>query len=85
MYTCNHCNKKLKNVPYMCSNNKKYCSFECVPDSTIDKPYSFQYFNLMDRIRAPEIITDQDILFLVGYLMKPVNFGMKVLLILNIA
>jgi hypothetical protein len=51
MYTCNHCKKKLKNEPYMCSNNKKYCSFECIPESGIDQPYSFQYFILMDRIR----------------------------------
>ena len=55
MYTCNHCKKKFKNEPYICSNNKKYCSFECVPESTIDKPYSFQYFNLMDGIRDIEL------------------------------
>jgi len=34
----------------MCSNNKKYCTFECVPESAIDKPYSYEYFNLMDGI-----------------------------------
>jgi hypothetical protein len=55
MYTCNHCKKKLKNEPYMCSNNKKYCSYECVPASTIDKPYSYQYFSLMDGIRDIEV------------------------------
>ena len=55
MYACNHCKKKLKNVPYLCSNNKKYCSYECVPDSTIDEPYSFQYFDLMDGIRDIEL------------------------------
>ena len=54
MYTCNHCKIKFKNEPYLCSNNKQYCSFQCVPESTIDKPYSFEYFNFMDGIRDIE-------------------------------
>ena len=58
MYTCNNCKKKSTNIPYICSNNKKYCSYECVPDSTIDQPFSFQYFNLMDGIRDFELDID---------------------------
>lgn len=54
MYTCNHCKKKFNNEPYNCSNKKKYCSFECIPQSGIDKPYSYQYFNLMGGIREIE-------------------------------
>jgi len=55
MYTCYHCKNKFKNEPYISSNNKKYCSFECIPDSGIDKPYSYEYFNLMDGIRDIEL------------------------------
>jgi len=51
MYTCNHCKKKFTNEPFICSNKRKYCSMECIPDSVMDKPYSFQYFNLVENIR----------------------------------
>jgi hypothetical protein len=52
MYTCSHCKKKFMNEPYICyPNKKKYCSLECIPDSAIDKPYSFEYFTLIESIR----------------------------------
>lgn len=55
MYTCNHCKGEFNNEPYICTNNKKYCSFECVPESAIDKPCSYEYFNFMDAIRDVEL------------------------------
>jgi hypothetical protein len=54
MYTCSHCKKKFNNESYNCSNKKKYCSFECIPESRIDKPYSYEHFNLMSGIREIE-------------------------------
>lgn len=54
MYTCNHCKKKFTNQPFKCSNKRNYCSRECMPDSVMDKPYSFQYFNLVESIRDIE-------------------------------
>lgn len=55
MYTCNHCKKKFTNQPFKCSNKRNYCSRECIPDSAMDKPYSFQYFNLVESIRDIEL------------------------------
>ena len=55
MYKCSHCKKEFMNQPYICyPNKKKYCSPQCIPDSGVDKPYSFQYFNLIDSIRDIE-------------------------------
>lgn len=54
MYTCNHCKKKFNNQPFKCSNKRNYCSQECIPDSVMDKPYSFQYFNLVESLRNIE-------------------------------
>ena len=55
MYKCSHCKKEFINKPYICyPNKKKYCSLQCIPDSAMDKPYSFQYFNLIDSIRDIE-------------------------------
>ena len=50
MFICNHCKKEFSCEPYVSSNNKRYCSFECVPESGIDQPYSFEYFNFVDAI-----------------------------------
>ncbi|GKU29300.1 hypothetical protein [Clostridium folliculivorans] len=59
MYTCNHCKNKFKNIPYVAyPNKKKYCSLNCMPDSAIDRPYSFQYANLIDCLRDIEIRID---------------------------
>ncbi|MCT8978038.1 hypothetical protein N4T77_15705 [Clostridium sp. CX1] len=59
MYTCNHCKKKFNNQPYITySSKKKYCSFECVPDSAMNRPYSYEYFNFMDSIRDIEARID---------------------------
>lgn len=46
MYTCTHCKNKFKNKPLIGSNNKKYCSIRCIPDSLIDEAYSSEYFKL---------------------------------------
>jgi hypothetical protein len=52
MYTCNHCKNKFYNEPYIsCTNSKKYCCLKCLPENGIDKPYSFEYFNLIDSLR----------------------------------
>ncbi|MBK5241116.1 hypothetical protein [Clostridium sp.] len=60
MYTCNHCKNKFPNEPYLCyPSRKKYCSLECIPDSGMDRPYSFQYFNLIDSIRDIEASIDE--------------------------
>ena len=59
MYTCSHCKKKFINQPYVCyPNNKKYCCLQCIPDSAMDRPYSFLYFNLIDSMRDIETRTD---------------------------
>lgn len=50
MYTCAHCKGKFKNQPLIGPNNKKYCSRKCIPDSIMDEPYSFEYFNLIESI-----------------------------------
>lgn len=55
MYTCNHCKKKFNNKPFICSNNKKYCCLKCTPDSEMNKPYAFQYFNLIESIQNIEL------------------------------
>lgn len=54
MYTCSHCKNKFKNHPFIGSNNKKYCSRKCIPNSLIDEPYSFEYFNLIESINDTE-------------------------------
>lgn len=54
MYTCNHCKNKFRNKPFVGSNNKKYCSRKCTPNSVIDGPYSFEYFNLIESINDIE-------------------------------
>lgn len=55
MYTCTHGKKNFNNQPYIAyPSKKKYCSFECIPDSAMDKPYSYEYFNFMDSIRDIE-------------------------------
>lgn len=54
MYTCTHCKNKLKNKPLIGSNNKKYCSIRCIPDSLIDEAYSSEYFNLIESINDIE-------------------------------
>lgn len=54
MYICNHCKNKFKNQPFIGSNNKKYCSRNCIPNSVIDEPYSFEYFNLIEIINDIE-------------------------------
>jgi hypothetical protein len=50
MYTCNHCKNKFTNQPFKCSNRRNYCSRKCIPESVMDKPYSFEYFNLVENI-----------------------------------
>lgn len=51
MYTCSHCKKKFNNQPFIVYPNKtKYCSLQCIPDSAMDMPYSYEYFNFMDSI-----------------------------------
>lgn len=59
MYTCTHCKNKFKNKPFIGSNNKKYWSRKCIPDSEIDEPYSFEYFNLIESIDNIEYIDDR--------------------------
>ncbi len=54
MYTCNHCKNKFKNKHFIGSNNKKYCSRKCIPNSVMDEPYSFEYFNLIESINDIE-------------------------------
>lgn len=54
MYTCTHCKNKFKNQPFIGSNNKKYCSRKCIPNSVMDEPYSFEYFNLIESINDIE-------------------------------
>lgn len=54
MYTCTHCKNKLKSQPFIGSNNKKYCSRKCIPNSVMDEPYSFEYFNLIESINDIE-------------------------------
>jgi hypothetical protein len=51
MYTCAHCKRKFKNEPYIsCTNSKKYCSLQCLPDNAMDRPYAFEYFDLIEAI-----------------------------------
>jgi len=55
MYTCSHCKRKFNDVPYVCcTNSKKYCSLECFPERGMDRPYCFEYLNLIEGIRDIE-------------------------------
>lgn len=55
MYTCTHCKRKFDNEPFIAyPNKKKYCSLKCIPDSAMDRPYSYEYFSFIESIQNIE-------------------------------
>lgn len=52
MPNCNKCNKNITQEPfYSITNQKPYCSKNCLPDEAFDKLYSFEYMNLVSAFR----------------------------------